>query len=228
MITARDNAGNIAQRDGNFLYRFDGERLVDVNADFPGSFKHPGGWTWNARFVDLDNDGLLDVFNADGAVRGSGYGFNVYMRNVDGRRFEQRQFSHGLVDDFGLYSFTLVDYDLDGDVDVVANSAVGPVRIFENRATRGHHGIAVSLRDARGNRNGIGARIYISYRDNAARQVREIKASGGYMSFDAPVAHFGLGETTRVDRIRVRWPDGAETEASGPFDAGYHSRIERL
>lgn len=227
MVTARDNAGQIAQRDGNFLFRFVDGKLVDINDIAPGSFRHPGGWTWNARFADLDNDGRLDIFNADGAVRGSGFGFNVYMRNVDGRHFEQRQFSHGLVDDFGIYSFTLVDFDLDGDVDVIANSAVGPVRVFENRATADRRSIAVSLNDARGNRSGIGARIYVSYRGGGAQQVREIKASGGYMSFDAPVAHFGLGEATRVDAIRVRWADGAETSIPGPFDAGHHYRIER-
>lgn len=227
MITARDTAGALAQRDGNFVYRFDGKQLVDINRDTPDAFRHPGGWTWNAKFADLDNDGYQDIFNADGAIRGNGYGFNVFMRNIDGKRFEQRQFSYALVDDFGLYSFTFVDHDNDGDLDIIANSAVGPVRVFENRAGQGNHSVAVSVMDGRGNRHGVGARVFIRHAGGTGQQTREIKAGGGYMSFDAPVAHFGLGTAERVDQIRVRWRDGTETLAEGPFAAGYHYRIER-
>lgn len=227
MITPRDNADALAQRDGNYVYRSDGKGLVDINRDTPNAFAHPGGWTWNAKFADLDNDGWQDIFNADGAIRGNGFGFNVFMHNVDGKRFEQRQFSYGLADDFGIYSFTLADYDNDGDLDIIANSAVGPPRVFENRAAQNNHSLAVSVNDQRGNRDGIGAKVFIRYAGGSGQQVREIKASGGYQSFDAPVAHFGLGAATRIEQIRVRWRDGSETLAAGPFAAGYHYRVER-
>ncbi len=227
IVGQSDIVGSLVQGDANFVYRFDGKVLVDINRDDPQAFLHPGGWTWNAKFADLDNDGFQDIFNADGAVRGSGYGFNVYMHNVQGKRFEQRQFSQGLVDDFGIYSFTFVDYDNDGDLDIIANGAVGPVRIFENRGTQGRHSLAVSVNDVRGNRLGIGAKVFIRYAGGSGQQVREIKASGGYLSFDAPVAFFGLGEVDRVEQIRVRWRDGTETSVPGPFAAGYHYRVER-
>ncbi|MFZ2649754.1 MAG: CRTAC1 family protein, partial [Burkholderiaceae bacterium] len=227
LIVREDGPGALPQGDANFVYRFDGQAFVDINRDTPDAFVHPGGWTWNAKFADLDNDGYQDIFNAEGAVRGSGYGFNVFMRNVEGKRFEQRQFSHGLVEDFGIYSFTFVDYDNDGDLDIIANGAVGPVRVFENRATQQHHSLAVSLNDGRGNRSGIGAKVFIRYAGSRGQQVREIKAGGGYMSFDAPVAFFGLGKEDHIDQIRVRWPDGTETSVQGPFAAGYHYRVER-
>jgi uncharacterized membrane protein YraQ (UPF0718 family) len=226
VLTQRDAAGALPQEENNFLYRFDGGKLKDVNRESPGAFAHPGGWTWNAKFADLDNDGLLDIFNVDGAVRHAGYGFNVLMHNLGNGRFEQRQFSRGLVDDFGLYSFSLVDYDNDGDLDIVANGAVGPVRVFENRSAEGRRSVAVALQDRRGNRFGIGAKVYV--RDGEGKQqVREIKASGGYLSFDAPIAHFGLGGADRVEQIRVRWRDGAETVLQGPFTAGHLYRVER-
>ncbi len=228
MITPRDNAGALPQRDSNYVYRYDGKGLVDINTTTPDAFRHPGGWTWNAKFADLDNDGYQDIYNADGAIRGNGYGFNVFMHNVEGKRFEQRQFSYGLTDDFGIYSFTLVDYDNDGDLDIIANSAVGPPRVFENHAGQNNRSIAVSLTDHRGNRAGIGAKVFIRYATGAAQQVREIKASGGYMSFDAPVAHFGLGNKDHIEQIRVVWRDGTETLTEGPFAAGYHYRIERM
>ena len=93
IVSQRDIAGALAQSDANFVYRFDGQALVvDINRDNPGAFFHPGGWTWNAKFADLDNDGFQDIFNADGAIRGNGYGFNVYMHNVQGKRFEQASY----------------------------------------------------------------------------------------------------------------------------------------
>jgi uncharacterized membrane protein YraQ (UPF0718 family) len=231
LITQRDSADALAQGDGNFVYRFDGHALVDINRDSPGAFVHPGGWTWNAKFADLDNDGYQDIFNADGAVRGNGYGFNVFMHNIDGKRFEQRQFSQGLVDDFGIYSYTFIDYDNDGDLDIIANGAVGPVRVFENRSTDGHRSVAVSVIDGKGNRFGIGAKVFIRYAgvsgQQSGQQVREIKASGGYMSFDASVAFFGLGKVEHIDQIRVRWRDGTDSVVQGPFAAGHHYRVER-
>lgn len=227
IVSQQDIAGALVQGDANFVYRFEGQAFVDVNRDRPGAFVHPGGWTWNAKFADLDNDGFQDIFNADAAVRGSGYGFNVLMRNIEGKRFEQRQFSQGLVDDFGIYSFTFVDYDNDGDLDIIANGAVGPVRIFENRSTQSQRSLAVSLNDARGNRFGIGAKVFIRYAGGSGQQMREVKAGGGYLSFDAPVAFFGLGEVDRVEQIRVRWRDGTETSLQGPFAAGHHYRVER-
>ncbi len=51
-------------------------------------------------------------------------------------------------------------------------------------------------------------------------QLRELKASGGYISFDEPLAHFGLGEYDRVDRLEIGWSTGGTTVIPGPFDAG--------
>lgn len=64
---------------------------------------------------------------------------------------------------------------------------------------------------------------------DAGSQLRELKASGGYMSFDAPRLHFGLGEQRTADRIGVRWPTGEVTEVDGPFEAGkrYRLRLSR-
>jgi len=227
LIVAGESANAIEQVDKNFVYRFDGQHLVDINADNGKAFDHPGGWTWNGKFVDLDNDGWQDVFNADGAVRKGGYGWNVFMKNIDGKRFEQKQFSYNLVDDFGLYSFVLVDINNDGALDIVGNGAVGPVRVFENKATANNRSVAISLRDGRGNQFGVGAKIYISYGDGTQQQMREIKAGGGYLSFDAPIAYFGLGDANTVAQIRVRWRDGSETVHEGPFAAGYQYRIAR-
>lgn len=47
------------------------------------------------------------------------------------------------------------------------------------------------------------------------------------MSFDAPVAHFGLGGAGAAAEARIRWPDGSETVIAGPLEAGALYRVRR-
>ena len=81
--------------------------------------------------------------------------------------------------------------------------------------------ITFQFRDEAGNHFGIGGKIVISYgADGERRQMRELKSGGGYLSFDAPIVHFGLGEHREVSRIEVTWSTGERTELTGPFRSG--------
>lgn len=202
----------------------DGTTFVLRDGEFPGAYDHPGGWTWATRIVDLDNDGWQDIFNSEGVIRKNSYGWNVFLKNFDGTRFEPKQFSLGLVDDFGLYSFSLLDFDHDGDLDIIGNSAEGPVQVYVNN--HGRKTIAVSLEAHSGNRLAIGAKIIVT--SDSQSQIREIKASGGYQSFDPPIAYFGLGDAENVSGISVQWPDGKRTEIQKSLATSKHYKIRRL
>ena len=186
-------------------------------------FRHPGGWTWSMKAADLDNDGWQDIFNAEGAVRQGQFGFNVLMRNKEGRGFEQKQFSWNLVDDFGMFSFTFLDYDNDGDLDIIANSAIAPIRVFENRLNENKR-VAFSIRSQSGNVFGIHSKITI-ITSNGDSQLREIKAGGGYQSFDAPVAYFGLGKGEAVRSVQIQRPGQPVVTLEKSFPAGAHYQI---
>jgi len=219
-----DLALAIPQDDSNMLYRF---QTTTRSFSKVANYKHPGGWTWNSKIVDLDNDGWQDVFNAEGAIRKSGYGWNVLMKNNNGEDFEQKQFSFGLTSDFGLYSFALLDMDNDGDLDIIGNSAEGPVQVYKNHSTQRNNSIAISLRDSLGNYYGIGAKVEIHYDQGKKHQMREIKASGGYMSFDPAIAYFGLADITSVDEIKVQWSDNKMDVYPGPFATKKRYQIQR-
>ena len=223
--TDSDLVNALAQEDRSLLYQFDDKSKSFSEVE---GFKHPGGWTWNGKIVDLDNDGWQDVINAEGAVRRSGYGWNVFMKNNQGNHFSQKQFSFGLTDNFGLFSFAMLDMDNDGDLDIIGNAAEGPVQVYRNHSTTSNHSIAISLVDNQGNSHAIGAKIIVFYHDGKEKQIREIKASGGYMSFDPATAYFGLGENDVVDEIEVRWPNNVINSYPGPFSSDNHYRIERF
>ena len=220
-----DFVQSIPQNDSNLLHRYNANAQVFSDVD---AFKHPGGWTWNGKIVDLDNDGWQDVINAEGAVRRSGYGWNVLMKNNAGRGFEQKQFSFGLTSDFGLFSFSLLDMDNDGDLDIIGNSAEGPVQVYKNHSAKKNHSVAISLIDHQGNFRGIGAKITVSYNNGQTKQLKEIKASGGYMSFDPSIAYFGLANALEIDKISILWPNKTQSFYTGPFAVDKHYRIERM
>jgi len=221
----KDLYGAIPQDDRNMLYAFDKNQ---ASFNLVTGFTHPGGWTWNSKIVDLDNDGWQDVISSDGTVRKDDYGWNVLMKNIDGKRFEQKQFSAGVTSNFSLFSFALIDMDNDGDLDIIGNSAEGPVQVYRNFSSKNNHSIAVSLIDQRGNHDAIGSKITIYYEQGKKSQIREIKASGGYMSFDPAIAYFGLSDTRKIDKIDVLWPDKSNNIYEGPFKTDGHYRIERL
>ncbi|MCZ6709585.1 MAG: ASPIC/UnbV domain-containing protein, partial [Gammaproteobacteria bacterium] len=133
----------------------------------------------------------------------------------------------GLENYLGMSSYTYIDYDNDADLDIIAVSIDGPVWIYTNN-TQENHGIIFELDDHQANRSGIGSRIIIHYGEGGTHhQIREIKASGGFVSFDAPRAHFGLGEHEVVSRVEVVWSSGETTRLNGEFKAGHNYKIER-
>ena len=75
---------------------------------------------------------------------------------------------------------------------------------------------------------GIGSKIIIYYGlDGSRHQAREIIASGGFISFDAPMAYFGLGDFEQVERVEVVWSTGERSELTGEFRVGARYIISR-
>jgi hypothetical protein len=188
------------------------------------------GWSWNARFADVDNDEWQDIFVVAGSwfrATPSGTTANFFFHNEAGRTFSDQTKAFGLQNFMIVSAFTVVDFDRDGDLDFVTNSINGPLWLLRNNSRSGHS-IAFELRDEVGNRYGIGTKFTIHYGPDGGRhQLRELKASGGYLSFDEPLAHFGLGEYTRVDRLEISWSTGGKTVIPGPFEAGHLYSLQR-
>ena len=185
------------------------------------------GWSWTARFADLDNDEWQDIYVVNGQYHSQKRATKVYFRNQQGKRFSNDTREAGLENYLAMSAYTYIDYDNDADLDIVAVSFDGPVWVYTNN-TQDNRGIIFELDDHKGNRTGIGSRIIIHYGKNGSKhQVREIKASGGFVSYDAPRAHFGLGSYDTVTRVEVIWSTGEKTELNGEFKAGHKYEIER-
>jgi len=207
----------VADKDGKFVDR---AREMGISRS---------GLTWNARFADVDNDGWTDLYAVQGWFRFPRFESNYFFHNDAGRRFSERTADVGLESFFPTLAYTYVDLDNDGDLDIVTVPTFGPIWIYTNNTQAGN-AVEFELNDLRtANRFGVGAtlKVYGSGGEGQA-QMRAIEASGGYLSFDAPVAHFGLGDGRAVARLELDWPDGTRSKIEGPFPAGSRYRITRL
>jgi len=188
------------------------------------------GWSWNARFADVDNDEWQDIFVVAGSwfrATPSGTTANFFFHNEAGKTFSDQTDAFGLQNIMIVSAYTVVDFDRDGDLDFVTNSINGPLWLLRNNAQTGNS-IVFQLHDEIGNRDGIGTKFFVHYGTTGQRhQMRELKASGGYLSFDEPSAHFGLGEYERVERLEINWSTGGSTVIPGPFEAGHAYSLHR-
>jgi hypothetical protein len=80
-----------------------------------------------------------------------------------------------------------------------------PPRLLRNDGPGGHW-VGLELAGTRSGRDAIGARVTLTAGGRA--RARELVGGGGYLTASDPRLRFGLGETTRVDLLEVRWPSG--------------------
>ncbi|MEC9375590.1 MAG: FG-GAP-like repeat-containing protein [Pseudomonadota bacterium] len=216
-----------AGRRVNVLLAPDGSgKFIDKALEFN---VRDAGWVWNAQFADLNQDEYQDLYIANGHYSENttdARESNQFFLNARGEEFVNRTDESGLEMFEESSSYTYVDFDNDGDLDIVAPEALGPIWFFIN-GVDGPNSISFELKDNRGNHFGVGTRIEITYADGR-QQVREIKASGGFLSFDAPIAHFGLGEYNKVDTVDIIWSTGDRSQLSGNFYTGKRYVINRL
>lgn len=187
-----------------------------------------GGWSWDVKIADFDNDGFQDVYVINGTwVPNEVSPSNLFFRNNGDGTFSEQSGPFGLEDYLISAAGVMVDLDNDGDLDVITQPVNGPTAAFINNDQNGNS-VAFSFDDRIANRFGIGTRIEIRYgTDGKLRQQREIQLGGGFMSFDAPIAHFGLGNHETVDQVIIHWTDGAVSTIESPLTAGAAYKISR-
>jgi len=179
---------------------------------------------WGTRFLDADNDGLRDLFIAQGHVldtvekttsylkyrqpllllRNNGKGF-VNVSTAAGAAFSASLAARGVATG---------DLDNDGDTDIVIAQTDGPPLILRNDGTR-NHWLGLSLAGGRSNRQGLGARVIVT--DNSGRkQTFDVSTASSYLSSSDPRVLIGLGRAAGVNSLEVRWPSGQKQLISKP------------
>jgi hypothetical protein len=203
--------------DTNVLYLNDGKGLFEDVTSRAGLGVETRYVGWGAGIVDLDNDGLPDLFVATGSVypeierKLPAYPFKtprLIFRNLGGGRFEE------LIDEAGpaiaqphsSRGCAFGDFDNDGDLDILIMNMNEAPSLLRNDISGGGHWLKVRLVGSKSNRSAIGSRVIARY--GSRQQVQEVTASSSFYSANDPRLHFGLGPETSVD-LTIRWISGA-------------------
>ena len=202
--------------DTNVLYRGDPRgNFVDVT-NLTGLAVETRFVGWGAGIVDLDNDGLPDIFLVTGNVYPEierqlpAYPLKtprVIFRNLGEGRFEE------LIDEAGpgigavhaSRGCAFGDFDNDGDMDVLIVNLNEPPSLLRNDQTGTRHWLKVKLVGTVSNRSALGARVIARY--GGKTQAQEVVSQSGFYSVSDRRLHFGLGTATHADLV-IRWPLG--------------------
>jgi hypothetical protein len=171
-------------------------------------------WGWGTQFVDVEQDGDLDLIAVTGQddIVGSAVGPSspIYATPsvlfVNGGNGFNRLLAAGLDDPDDSRALIAFDYDRDGDQDLLITNMNQPARLLENVSTSPGHWLNVELEpDALA----FGASVHATTGSQTRR--RDVIAGRSYLAGHPSEAHFGLGTAATVDTLKVLWADGRET-----------------
>jgi len=197
------------------LYRNKHDESFDDQASASGIARASQNMSgWGVKFFDFDNDGLLDLFIANGhpddlinkinpavtysepllLFQNTGSG----LKNISaesGPLFSRELSARGLA---------LGDFDNDGAVDVLVSVNDSAPVLLRNNAARANHWLGLMLVGKKSNPDAIGARI--SYQAGDLKQTRCKVGGGSYLSSQDPRVVLGLGKHDKLDWLEIRWP----------------------
>jgi hypothetical protein len=211
--------------DTSTLYANGGKGFCDDRTFAAGIGLNTRWLGWGVGFVDLDNDGWLDVFIVNGHVypeverikTEAGYRQRkVVYRNLRNGRFEDvsERLGPPVTTPAAGRGAAFADLDNDGDIDVVVNNIHAAPDLFRLSVPAANGWLTLKLVGTQSNRSAIGARVRIV--GSSGTQTQEVRGGGSYYSQNDLRVHFGLGPSPKVDRIEVRWPNGLEEQWTGP------------
>lgn len=181
---------------------------------------------WGVHFLDVDHDGLLDIFLVNGHVYPE-----IDRAGLQSQYHQERQLywnigqgsfkdisidsGPGIQEKWSSRGSAVGDLDNDGSLEIVINNMGGRPSLLRNSGTRGTW-LMVQLQGVQANRDAIGARVSVIVGDR--RLSGEIQGGSGYISQNDSRLHFGLGDDDIYDYIQVQWPS-SRSEIFGEGEA---------
>ena len=225
----------------NTLYLNDGTANFEDASDDSGLGRPSSPLTaFGVVPIDLENDGWLDLYVANGAVdvldeqRQAGEEHPLKMpdqlyRNLGDASFEEVTASGG--ESFDRLAVgrgaAAGDIDNDGDRDVVIMNNAGPVWLLENQLGQDSDWLGLRVMDVEGKRDMLGAKVTLRMEGESSRSMH-VHSDGSYASANDPRLIFGLGAAPDESKfeIEVRWPDGLR-ETFDQIESGRYNELRQ-
>ena len=176
------------------------------------------GVCWGTAFLDVNNDGHLDLYASKGSLLNLNDSQNNLLYLGFGKEARFEDVSETLITNEPNKARGMAYGDLnnDGSLDMIAVNIrvgernLGNTKIYMNSGSEQANWLKVKLEGTENNRSGYGALVKI-YAEGK-EQIREISGGSSYLSTHSSVVHFGLNQLETVDSLVVQWPRGHKRE----------------
>ena len=194
----------------NKLFRNLGNRRFMETAVMAGVAD--SGWGWGAQSLDANNDGWPDLVVTNGYVSSSGSFVSAksdrskfFLNN--GGTFYDGSVTYGITDTGLGRCVAILDYDNDGKEDIFITQSEGHRLLYHNEGSLSTgHWLNLRFTGAASNRDGYGCEVTITA--GGRSQTALYNPTNAYLGQREPRLHFGLGASTVVEKISVKWPSG--------------------
>jgi len=208
-----------------------------------------GGWSYGVQFGDLNNDGFLDMYLANGYIsgkKGTSYWYD-YSKVTSGNRtiisdiknwppmkgrsqsgFQQNKIwlndGSGHFNDVSKYvadnesldsrSIAMADLWNRGVLDIIVANQNNSLLVLKNNVNIKNHWIAFELEGTHSNKSAVGATVELFW--DSKSQLQVISGGIGFSSQNQRRLQFGLGESSKIDKAVITWPDGKHQVVQNP------------
>ena len=213
------------------LFRNQGEWFDDATAQYGLAVSSRRHTRFGVAWADFDNDGVLDLYQANGRVSaeegGEGDVFaepNMLYRGTLGGPFEVVPgggVAHPLV--HTSRGLSVGDVDDDGGLDLLIVNRDARAYLLMNRVPKRGNWVRFRVVDGHGRDSHLAE---VSGIVGTARKHRDVQTASSYLSANSSRVHFGLGDREVIADVVVRWPDG-RSEAFGDFRGGETVALRR-
>jgi enediyne biosynthesis protein E4 len=171
----------------------------------------------SARMIDYDNDGWVDIFQANGSMLDNIHLYHTEVsweepklmsRNLGEGKFEKvsDQLGADFMKPTAGRGSAVADFDNDGDLDIAISNSNDYPQLLRNDGGNANHWLEIMLVGTKSNRDGRGAALKLV--SEGFVEYRQAQGGMSYMSAQDPRIHFGVGQRKTIESLEITWPSG--------------------